>query len=283
MTFSQPQLIESILSDLNLDAKSNSRSIPALTTKILQPCLDSQHHCEDWHYRSVIGKMNYLEKATRPDIAYAVHQCARFSESPREEHSQAVKLIGRYLLGTRNKGMIFKPVQKSFEVFSDDDFSRNWDINIAENDQSTARSRTGYAIKYANCTIACASKLQTEIALSSTKSEYIALSQSLREVIPLMRLVNELNANGFAVPGETPRVLCKAFEDNSGALEMARTPKMRPRTKHLNIKYHHFRDAVLRGDISILPINTLDQIADVFTKPLGLQLFIKFRKLLMGW
>jgi hypothetical protein len=231
----------------------------------------------------VIGELNYLEKASRPDIAYAVHQCARFSESPKEDHTQAVKLIGRYLLGTRNKGLEYNPSDKSFEVFSDADFSGNWEPTIAEFDQTTARSRSGYVIFYAGCPFSWASKLQTEIALSSTESEYIALSQSLHEVIPLMRLINEINSAGFKVPGESPKVHCKAFEDNSGALEMARTPKMRPRTKHLNIKYHHFRDAVLKGEITIWPINTLDQTADLFTKPLGVQLFLKFRKLLLGW
>jgi hypothetical protein len=283
LTFTQPQLIDSILADLNLDDKSNIRDIPALLTKIMQPFHDSPPHSEEWHYRSVIGKLNYLEKASRPDIAYAVHQCARFSESPKEEHTNAVKLIGRYLLGTKDKGTEMIPVNKSFEVYSDADFSGNWDMKIAEFDASTARSRSGSAILYAGCTISCSSKLQTEIALSSTESEYIALSQTLREVIPLMRLVNELNNAGFEIPGEIPRVHCKAFEDNSGALEMAQTPKLIPRTKHLNIKYHHFREAVQNGEVSIRPINTLDQVADIFTKPLGVQLFLKFCKILMGW
>jgi hypothetical protein len=98
-----------------------------------------------------------------------------------------------------------------------------------------------------------------------------------------MRLVNELNTAGFDIPGERPMIQCKAFEDNTGALEMAKTHKMRPRTKHLNIKYHHFREAVQKGEISIMQIDTLEQIADIFTKPLGLQLFLKFRKMMLGW
>jgi hypothetical protein len=42
-------------------------------------------------------------------------------------------------------------------------------------------------------------------------------------------------------------VHCKVFEDNEGAIEIAKVPKMRPRTKHLNIKYHHFREEVRKG------------------------------------
>jgi hypothetical protein len=98
-----------------------------------------------------------------------------------------------------------------------------------------------------------------------------------------MELVTELKGAGFDVPGSTPAVHCTAFEDNNGALEMANTPKMRPRTKHMNIKYHHFREAVCLKKVTIKSIGTLDQIADIFTKPLGLELFVKFRKLIMGW
>jgi hypothetical protein len=134
-----------------------------------------------------------------------------------------------------------------------------------------------------NCPIIWASGLHTEIAMSSTESEYISLSQSLQEVLPMMKLVKELARAGFKLGTKTPQVHCKAFEDNSGALEMARTPKMRPSTKHLNIKYHHFREAVEDGLVSIHSIGTKDQLADIFTKPLPTQTFCELRKRIMGW
>jgi len=79
----------------------------------------------------------------------------------------------------------------------------------------------------------------------------------------------------------TPKVHCKVFEDNAGAIEIATVPKMRPRTKHLNIKYHHFREEVRKGTVSIY--HTKDQIADIFTKPLPEASFVKFRERMMGW
>jgi hypothetical protein len=97
-----------------------------------------------------------------------------------------------------------------------------------------------------------------------------------------MRLVQELAGAGFRLSIDTPKEHCKVFEDNSGALEMARTPKMRPRTKHMNLKYHHFRDAVSSGLVGIHAIRTYDQIADIFTKPLAVDLFQKFRLAIMG-
>lgn len=284
-TLTQPHLIDSILADLGLTKDTvKEKPTPALSSRILQVHSDSEEHNEQWHYRSVIGKLNFLEKSTRPDIAYAVHQCARFSESPRVEHSRAIKVIGRYLKATKDKGIICKPTSVGFECYSDADFAGNWSEKYAVEDSSTARSRSGFVIFYAGCPIVWSSKLQTEIALSSTESEYIALSLALREVLPLQRFVKELHDSGFKMINTSmPQVHCKAFEDNSGALEMATVHKMRPRTKHLNIKYHHFREAVDNGEVSVHRVSTQEQIADIFTKPLGLDTFEYLREKLMGW
>ena len=173
--------------------------------------------------------------------------------------------------------------KKSFTVHVDANFVGNYNQNTSIHDLSTSKSRTGYVISYAGCPIVWNSKLQTQVALSTTEAEYIALSQALRETIPIINLVNELKRRKFNVYSTTPKVYCTAFEDNNGALELARVPKMRTRTKHINIVYHHFRQHVKDRIINVHPIDTLDQIADIFTKPLDRKAFIKFRKLLMGW
>jgi hypothetical protein len=86
-------------------------------------------------------------------------------------------------------------------------------------------------------------------------------------------------------PCEYPhtKIHCKVFEDNAGAIEIANVPKMRPRTKHLNIKYHHLREEVKKGTISIYHTRTEGQIADIFTKPLPEQPFMNFREKMMEW
>ena len=76
---------------------------------------------------------------------------------------------------------------------------------------------------------------------------------------------------------------CTAFEDNSGALHMAKFHKMRPRTKHINQVYHHFRSHVRDGKISIHAISTTDQIADIFTKPLDQNSFVRLRRKYLHW
>jgi hypothetical protein len=136
-------------------------------------------------------------------------------------------------------------------------------------DPSTAKSRSGWIIFYAGCPVSWASKLQSQVALSTTEAEYIAMSQALHDVIPSMNLLQEMSERKFQVICNVPYVYCKVFEDNSGALELTRLPKLRPRTKHINVCYHHFRKHMRKGLIKIFPINTKDQIADVLTKVLS--------------
>ena len=96
--------------------------------------------------------------------------------NPRLQHGKALKWLGRYLVGSRDKGMIYSPSNQSFDVYVDASFTGDWDPENADWDPDTARSRTGYVILYASCPVIWASKLQSEIALSTTESEYLAIS-----------------------------------------------------------------------------------------------------------
>jgi hypothetical protein len=280
---SQPHLIQQIIDDIGFNELTAAKPTPAASTLKLGRDLHGKPMKESWHYRSIIGKLNFLEKSTRPDIAYAVHQCARFSNDPKESHALAVKRIVKYLIGTKDKGIYLRPDNHSFECWVDADFVGNWDRVNADVDPSTAKSRTGYVINYGGCPISWASKLQTEVALSTTEAEYNALSTSLREVIHLMHLIDEAKLKGWRTVDEAPKIHCKVFEDNVGALEMARLPKMRPRTKHLCIRLHHFREKVRKGEISIHHIATELQVADMLTKPQPFVLFVAQRSTLMKW
>jgi hypothetical protein len=136
----------------------------------------------------------------------------------------------------RNLGLKFKPnPKKGFECYCEADFSGNWNREFAPVDSSTAKSWSGWIIFYAGCPISWALKLQSQIALSTTKAEYIAILQALRDVIPIMNLLQEMREQNLKVICIKPYVYCKVFEDNTGALELARHLKLRPRTKHINI------------------------------------------------
>ena len=172
---------------------------------------------------------------------YAVHQIAKYSSCPNHEHGEGIVYLVRYLMRTQDLGFKFKPdPSNGFENYCDTNFSGNWLRSDAEYDPSTAKSRSVWITFYAGSPIIWSSKLQTQVALSTTKAEYIALSQSLRDVIPVMQFLEEMRSCGFKVICTELHVYCKTFEDNSGALKLDCLPKLRPRTKHINVCYHHF-------------------------------------------
>ena len=173
--------------------------------------------------------------------------------------------------------MIYKPdLARGLELFVDSDFVGNWDKTEAATDHDTARSCHGYIVMYHGCPIVWKSQLQTEIALSSTEAEYTGLSYALREAIPIMELIKEMKQHGFLVKDGKTTIRCKVYEDNSGALEMAKVHKYRPRTKHLNVKLHHFRSYVEREEVEVLPIQSERQLADYLTKPVSQEIQLRF-------
>jgi hypothetical protein len=148
---------------------------------------------------------------------------------------------------------------------------------------SSAHSRTGYTITFANCPILWLSKLQSEIALSTTEAEYISLSQALRAIIPLQAMMQELHTI-FKYSIAKIMTHSTVFEDNIGCVDLIAAPTMRPRTRHISIKYHHFCEHVRKGHIRIQWISMDKQLTDLFTKLLPAPKFILLRKqLLLGW
>lgn len=148
ITLTQPHLIDSIIADLGFKENTKGKDTPAPSTASIDRDLGGKDHDESWEYRSIIGKLNFLEKSTRPDIAFAVHQCARYSSNPKQSHSAAVRYIVRYLMTTRDRGLILRPNGHSFDCYVDADFQGGWDIKTASEDSTTAKSRTAYIIMY---------------------------------------------------------------------------------------------------------------------------------------
>ena len=118
----------------------------------------------------------------------------------------------------------------------------------------------------------------------------MALSKAAREVIYLMSLMDELRDHGVELIAKQPKIQCKeVFEDNAGAIELAKLPKLRPRTKHMAIQYHHFRSWTVKGlngeepKIKVEYVPTNLQEADIMTKPLPRVQFQNLRLRLCGW
>ena len=122
------------------------------------------------------------------------------------------------------------------------------------------------------------------IALSTTEAEYIAMSQAMRDLIPMRTMLQELNKGLKLETGNDAMIRSTVYEDNNGAIKTAEAPKMSPRTKHIAVKYHFFKSHLGKEKgIELSKIDTEEQKADIFTKGLSGQKFAYLRKLLCGW
>ena len=140
----QTHLIDQIIGDL-YQHYAEAKDTPSSTT-ILRRQEAAPTHDSSFHYKSIIGKLNYVEGGARPDLSYSTHQCAWFSVAPKTPHAHAVRRIGRYLCCTRDKGIIMSPdLTKGPEVNVDADFAGNWNREDYD-DSDVARSRHGYII-----------------------------------------------------------------------------------------------------------------------------------------
>jgi len=151
-------------------------------------------------------------------------------------------------------------------------------------DVDSLYSRAGYVIKYAGCPIYWKSKLMNgEMALSTAEAEFMALSLALREVLPLMTMMEEIN-DAIPLYINKSNFHCKVWEDNQSCIAMAQRDHFTPRTKHIALKYFHFMSHVGKK-LQINYIHTEQQEADIFTKPVKVKdhLFPKLRYMLMGW
>jgi hypothetical protein len=168
----------------------NPNWTPASTTP-LGSDPDGEPMDEAWNYRSIIGMLLYLTPNTRPDLAFAVSQAARFCHDPKQSHATGIKTIIRCLHRTSDKGMIVRPTETlRLENYVDASFAGNYGVEPAEKTVSV-KSRTGIIIFLAGCPLIWKSQAQSSIALSTFHSEHAGLSHSMRILIPLRALLLE--------------------------------------------------------------------------------------------
>jgi len=107
------------------------------------------------------------------------------------------------------------------------------------------------------------------------EAEYIALSQSMRDLIPLQGVIKEIytkmlkkeftsrcstHSKAFfeTIEEEYPSRI--AYEDNTACLQFVKMPKLSPRTKHIGLPYQWFRNKVSSLEIDIQAVSSADQL-----------------------
>lgn len=220
------------------------------------PCTGIDSNTEPFdktYYMQLLGSVMFLMIGTRPDIAYTVNLLSRALKDPTHAHWIAGKRLLRYIAGSRNLGLEYKSdaIFPSEELFVDADWGNDKD----------RRSITGMACTLGGTAVSWSSKKQSTVALSSTEAEYQALTEAAKEAVWIRGFLKEL---GYQLNAPT-----RIYNDNTGAIALARDPVHHSRTKHIAIKHHFIRELLEKHVIVIKHMASEDMPADLLTKSLG--------------
>uniref|UniRef100_A0A2N9J9M1 Integrase catalytic domain-containing protein n=1 Tax=Fagus sylvatica TaxID=28930 RepID=A0A2N9J9M1_FAGSY len=185
----------------------------------------------------------------------------QYMSTPTTIHLAAAKRILRYLRGTLNHGIAFSPGPIQLSAYTDADWA---------GDPDDRRSTSGYLVYLGSNPITWSAKKQPTVSRSSTESEYRALAIASAELCWIRTLLKDL---GIYL-SHTPILWC----DNVSALAIASNPVFHARTKHIEVDFHFVRERVLRKDLLVQFVSTVDQLADIFTKSLPTHRFLALQR-----
>ena len=183
----------------------------------------------------------YISSNTRLDISFAVHQCFQFTHNTKPSHETAVKMICCYLQITNYKVLVFNLFNKLVVYFhADAYFSGLWG-HKKPRDPICDRSRTGFVVTVSSFILFLVSKIQTKISLSTLQYEYVALSWSARQSIPLKSLITEVIDN-LGIDSEKLKFvsISTVYKRNNGDMVVSTFPRMTPTSNHIDLKYQSF-------------------------------------------
>ena len=258
---------------------------------------------EQYPYREAVGSLLWIANGTRPDVAYAVSQVAKYMSNPGLPHWVAVKRILRYLKGTQDLKLTYngnkvrsilgfsrgvlpvsitptsnlgsnivvssqnnEPIKVEADIYVDADYAADVD---------SRRSVTGYLFMLAGAPISWQSRQQVSVALSTMESEYMAACAATQEAIWLRSLLKDLNL----LDQSKPMVI---REDNQACIAFSLNPGVYKKSKHIDVKFHFVRERVASKEIVLEYIDTKDQLADILTKALDGPSFTKLRERIFG-
>nr|KYP66220.1 Retrovirus-related Pol polyprotein from transposon TNT 1-94 [Cajanus cajan] len=214
-------------------------------------------------YKSLVGSLRYLT-CTRPDILYAVGVVSRYMEAPTTTHLKTAKRILRYIKGTTSFGLYYSNSNDYKLVgYSDSDWS---------GDMDDRKSTSGFVFYMGDTAFTWMSKKQPIVTLSTCEAEYVAATSCVCHAIWLRNLLKELS-----LPQVEPT---KIYVDNKSTIALAKNPVFHDRSKHIHTRYHYIRECISNKDVQMEYVKTHDQVADIFTKPLKKEVFMKLRSLL---
>lgn len=259
MTLNQKAYIESLAIKYNLE---NAKLYDTPMETNLK--LDQATECdENIKYRNLIGELLYISAGTRPDISYSVNYLSRYQSCYNSTHYKYALRVLKYLYKTRDLNLTFEDNKNNefLDCMVDSDYA---------GDNVDRKSTTGFIIRMYGNTVYWKTHKQQAVTKCSTFAEYIALSEAVTEILFVKNMLCEM----FNINNEKA---IKIYEDNSGAVAIAKFGNFTKNSKHIEVQYHYVNENYEKGIIDIVKIESKLNIADMLTKALDKQKFIRNR------
>ena len=218
-------------------------------------------------YRSALASVIYFHIWTKPDCSYSVSKLCRFMHNPGREHIIALKRLLRYLNSTADFGLRYDFSRRTGGRGAKTGVYGYYDASHADC-PDTMRSTLAYVFFFEKCPISWHTKLHSLITTSTNHSEYCAAAKAAKEAKWFDKMLNELGFASACRPIDL-------FSDSKGAIALAYNPVQRSASKHIDLADHYAREQQEQGIITISYVGTEDMIADLLTKPLPRDAFMR--------
>ena len=244
---------------------------PDLFSKLERAQTDAERaKVREFQYASKVGAILYIAVMSRPDVAYYASVLAKYLADPSDDCCKAATHLMQYLVATRKRRMYFSgkvEVPEGLRKHTPD-IERNCGF-VAYSDSSWGNKYPypmfGYGIYLYGGLISYSSKQLKTVAFSSCEAEYAAASYACKEVEFVRNICADM---GIILQGRLVLAV-----DNTAAIDIAHDVGVSARTKHFDRAIHYLRDLTQLKRILPTYINTHDQRADGYTKPLDKSTF----------
>jgi hypothetical protein len=210
-------------------------------------------------YSELVGSLQYLASNVRPEISQAVNVLSRYRNAPTTAHWNGGMRVLRYLKGDIEGGITYGKKTQPLHGFVDSDYAGDLD---------TRQSTTGFVFMHNGGPISWCSKKQGTVASSTVEAEYLAYHAATKEARWLSTLMGNFGR---------PTVQVSLEGDNMGCLANLKNPILSKYVKHIDVAYHAVREWVARGVVVPSHVDTAENLADLFTKPLPGPVFEKHK------
>ncbi|POM61971.1 putative Polyprotein [Phytophthora palmivora] len=256
--FCQRQYTREVLKRFHMEGCNGVATPEALRAEVSKPSkCDSSPP-----YRELVGALQYLVSASRPDIAHAVRHLSKYLSNYDHTHYAMAKRVLRHLASTRDYGLVMEytaATEVQLVCYADADYA---------NDPDDRKSVSGFVTFVSGNVVSYGSRKQEINAQSTTEAEYMAMNEGTRDLLWLTGLCEELNWV-FARP--------EIRGDNKSCLYLNAKPGKHSKTKHIQNKFHLVRHLVEDEQLRTRHVGTKDMIADIMTKPLPREQFERCR------